>query len=156
MHKISKANVMFLECPICLGTDFYTGKFSILNDYGIKCASCGLSMETSITDNKMTKEKHEIACLKKLEEMWNRRLETKTKLKMSSDGFYACRFCGSTDIECGAFDISPDWFVSCENCGAYIEGSIPWNGMTKEEHDAACFKAGHEAWNQCARKVEQK
>lgn len=80
MHKISKATVMFLECPICLGTDFYTGKFSILNDYGIQCASCGLSMEISITDNK----------------------------------------------------------------------------MTKEEHDAACFKAGHEAWNQCARKVEQK
>ena len=137
----------FLECPACSGTDFHVGRFSILNDCGIRCTSCGMSIEIRIDSDEIPDEEYEITCLDELEKAWNRRPQIKNELEMSPDGYYACLFCGSTSIDHGAFNISADWIVICENCGAYMEGSIPWNGITIEEHDAACFEAGRKAWN---------
>lgn len=56
-------------------------------------------------------------------------------------------FCGSANIRDGAFSISPDCFVLCEDCGASIETEVPWGDMTEKEHDQECWKELERRWN---------
>ena len=61
--------------------------------------------------------------------------------------FDPCPFCGCDSIRASAFHISPDCFVSCSDCGAMIETTVPWNNMDVKEHDEACRKALIPLWN---------
>ena len=58
-----------------------------------------------------------------------------------------CPFCGGTHIKAGAFGISPDCYIMCEDCGASIEKMVAWGNMNPEEHDQKCWSVLVEAWN---------
>ena len=58
-----------------------------------------------------------------------------------------CPFCGSTDIEAGAYSLSEDCYVMCCSCNAGIETLVPRNGMNIKEHDEACIKRLKKLWN---------
>ena len=58
-----------------------------------------------------------------------------------------CPFCGSDDIRVCAFEISPECYIECCNCGARIDAEIPWGDSDIQEHDNACLKALRKLWN---------
>ena len=58
-----------------------------------------------------------------------------------------CPFCGSDDIRACAFEISPECYIECCNCGARIDAEIPWGDSDIQEHDNACLKALRKLWN---------
>ena len=58
-----------------------------------------------------------------------------------------CPFCGGKEMSMSAFGISPDCFIMCESCGAFMEKEVPWNGMTPKQHDEECKRVLTEAWN---------
>lgn len=64
-----------------------------------------------------------------------------------------CPFCGGTNIQLGAFSISADCFIVCDDCGASIEKTVAWDNMTMEEHDQKCRGVLAEAWNRRAEDV---
>ncbi len=61
-----------------------------------------------------------------------------------------CPFCGGTNVKLGAFSISPDCYVICNDCGASIEKSVAWGNMNTKEHDQKCLSVLTEAWNRRA------
>ena len=58
-----------------------------------------------------------------------------------------CPFCGSDDIRACAFEISPECYIECCNCGARIDAEILWGDSDIQEHDNACLKALRKRWN---------
>lgn len=58
-----------------------------------------------------------------------------------------CPFCGSDDIRACAFEISPECYIECCNCGARIDAEILWGDSDIQEHDNACLKALRKLWN---------
>lgn len=62
-------------------------------------------------------------------------------------GLKPCPFCGSDDIRACAFEISPECYIECCNCGARIDAEILWGDSDIQEHDNACLKALRKLWN---------
>lgn len=63
-------------------------------------------------------------------------------------GLKPCPKCGSTDIRAGAFSISEDCYMECNECGYIIEDSVPWNDChTQQDHDNKCFEKLKIQWN---------
>lgn len=58
-----------------------------------------------------------------------------------------CPFCGSSEIEFGAFSFSEDCTVECKKCGVGFCKQVPWEGMTIKQHDKKCFDVLTDLWN---------
>ena len=73
-------------------------------------------------------------------------------------GFKPCPKCGSENISCWAFNLSPDCGAECLDCGHTIELEVEWegdeykDGMTPVEkikiHDNKCVEALKKEWNE--------
>lgn len=67
---------------------------------------------------------------------------------MNKKDFLPCPFCGSKDIDGGAFSISPDCYISCGDCGCTIETDVSWEGHdTEKSHDKECMAELKKLWN---------
>ena len=73
-------------------------------------------------------------------------------------GFKPCPKCGSENISCWAFNLSPDCGAECLDCGHTIELEVEWkgdeykDGLTPVEkikiHDHQCVEALMKEWNE--------
>lgn len=51
-----------------------------------------------------------------------------------------CPKCGSENLHFGAFSISPDCEVYCDDCDFYLVSEVPWEGCNSEKkHDEKCY-----------------
>ena len=88
-------------------------------------------------------------CHEEVEEIHKKkinRLFKKVKNKPNEE-LKPCPFCGSTDIKFTALSIISEYYVGCNNCGAYIDLDIPWDDMNEKQHDEKCWEALIKAWN---------
>ncbi len=59
----------------------------------------------------------------------------------------SCPFCGGNEISMGAFSLSDECYIRCENCGVSFESEVEWGDLTEKEHDKKCSVVLVKAWN---------